>query len=157
MIADLEAARKPDLQGTIEWGWAHQRVPHRTADIFFVVSIRNLGMPSSIEAWSLDVKTARRYGEGVSGIRPQRIPGSLTFEDLCIFSSDDLFSRTEAMRTGIVERGIVYFLTDKVIPESIEGAQFILTYKDVSGREYATPPYSLPRNKVVIRSQELNP
>ncbi len=107
--------------------------------IFLVVSIRNVGDPTSLADWKLEVKfTDGTISEGLLMV----IPSTVTLQgDIGIqkyYGRDALYNLTLApIAKGVLLRGVLWFNIPNIKPEAfLLGTQFKLKFKDVLEREY---------------------
>ena len=134
---------RQDLRGEVD-SWitgTNPEVPNATA-ILLVVSIRNLGIPTTVEKWSLSVALGGGETRKANIIF---VPENITLEkgpgEVWVWSGKDaLYNKTvqEPIPTGGMVRGLLLFSLPNVRQENLmrPGNQLTLTYSDVQGKSY---------------------
>jgi hypothetical protein len=112
--------------------------------LMVVVAVRNLGMPTIIEGWSLLIDVS---GVGKRTLIPEYIPigksvtldyegGSITFS-----GAEIIFNKTteNPLLTGAMARGVLIFIVNDIRKETVArpGTTFTLSFTDVTGKAYS--------------------
>jgi hypothetical protein len=136
----------PELKGQIDWTAIGSQAfsPNPPITITLIASIRNLGMPSIVERWSLSVilPSGRTFPT-----RHVRVPEELPLQregasPIIIYGVDALYDKTEStpIMTGGMQRGVLLFTLEGVDLHTISqpDTKLLLSYQDVLGKVYST-------------------
>ena len=116
------------------------------AQIFLQLSVRNTGAASIVEAWLLRVKT----GSLDKTVSPLYVSEGFKLwgdnkREIAVFSRQDMFDEkaVKPIQRGDQIRGWLRyeFIGVKGSQLYLPEAEFVVTFKDVLGKEYSTPPY----------------
>lgn len=133
-----------NLQGEIDSLMSGTNPENRNArSILLIVGIRNLGMPTTVEKWSLSAL----LGEGETRqatiiFVPENITLTVGSGEAWVWSgADALYNKTaeKPIPTGATVRGILLFVLPGVRQENLmrPGNLLTLTYFDVQGKSYS--------------------
>lgn len=141
----VEALNAPKLLGEIQHVYIGVApvAPNDTA-FFLDVTVKNLGMPSIVENYSLSIDIPNK---GLLPTKPMLMAKSVTLgrenqAGIKLFGDDALYAKTAnaPITKGGMATGLLFFSLEGIPKEQIEGTRvrLILKFYDVTGKEWST-------------------